>query len=54
LRQRVWRDHAIHSGDAARKNVGGILTRRLILADLGVALLKRDNASADARADMAS
>ena len=39
----IMRDHAIKSGDAKRKNVDGILSQQLILAYLGVALLRRDN-----------
>lgn len=48
----IMRDHAIRSGDAKRRNVEGILTQRLVLADLGVALLRRDDV--DARAHLVS
>jgi len=36
----IMRDHAIKSGDAKRKNVDGILSQKLVVGDLGVALLK--------------
>ena len=42
----IMRDHAIKSGDAKRKNVDGILAQQLILGDLGVALLRRDDSPA--------
>jgi GntR family transcriptional regulator, vanillate catabolism transcriptional regulator len=42
----IMRDHAIKSGDAKRNNVEGILAQQLVLADLGVALLRRDGAAA--------